>query len=226
MVTQTLRQKFQKEGRWLTSMLACVPPMALVALLWCTHTALAVELQLFTLKNRSHSSTTSPLIERMEAQYGKLNTPIQARGYAFEYELLTRTPKGRGIGFGLEFFQENTNLKFGDNGADSHQMGIIHRGILFSMKAFLRYSTWLPFFALGVGNYYVEIREREVFSVSAFSVENVWHTKLGLRWVPGRVAWVVEIGWVNADLLIPTSVGTHPFVAGGATQSVGVSWAF
>ncbi len=146
----------------------------------------------------------------------KLNT----RGVELDIYSVSRSSAGLGIGMEVVEYNQSFYLQ------DGEKVTLDAKGVLFSLKTFLRLGPVFPFVGVGLGNYYVNYSQAAAAISFRDSPDSVYNARVGVRILLGRLGLLLEAGDTRAKLPIQTDVGRATLELGGSYQNVGLSWVF
>ncbi|HEX9843567.1 MAG TPA: hypothetical protein VGC20_12490, partial [bacterium] len=108
---------------------------------------------------------------------------------------------------------------------DGFKSTMVVKGVLFTLKTFLRFESFMPFIGLGIGNYYLNYSESTTLSLRD-SPDEVYNARAGFRLLFGRLGLLFEGGRTHARLDVPSTSGRNSLELGGTYSNVGLSWMF
>jgi hypothetical protein len=199
--------------------------LALLALAPATAAAQTGTLYFFTVKRGIADATGSGenVFQVLQAGgQGALQGDRAVHTTSVELDIYGVSRGSAGLGIGMEVLRYERNFAL-QGGEVVHMRA---KGVLFSLKTFLRLGDVFPFFGAGLGNYYVNYDEAVSGISFRDSPDAVYNARVGVRWLLGRLGLLAEAGNTHAQLPIETGVGPATLELGGTYTNLGLSWAF
>jgi hypothetical protein len=150
----------------------------------------------------------------------KSNRQVKTRSIELDVYGISRGNAGLGIGLEVVEYDQAFYLQSGE------RVNLDAKGVLFSLKTFLRMGPFFPFVGLGLGNYYVNYAQAAAAISFRDSPDSAYNARAGVRILLGRLGLLLEAGNTHARLPVQTSVGRSTLELGGYYRNVGISWVF
>lgn len=150
-------------------------------------------LHFLTVRRGQQEAAGDSLFQELEKSHGPLQGERKVEVTGFEYDVFASKSGGLGMGLGLDIHSYAKSYLFRDpnNVLPPLDLYLSANGVLFSLKTYLQYGDFLPYFGLGLGNYYINYRQSDGLSTRQ-SVDNVYVSKLGFRYTIGHFSLVYD----------------------------------
>ena len=145
---------------------------------------------------------------------------VSTRGVELDIYGVSRSSVGLGIGMEVLEYNKTFILQ------DGERVNLDAKGVLFSLKTFLRLGPVFPYIGVGLGNYYVNYSQAAAAISLRDSPASVYNARAGVRILFGRLGLLLEAGQTRAQLPVQTDVGRATLELGGTYRNVGLSWVF
>ncbi len=173
------------------------------------------------------SASGDTLFETLAQDHGTLQDEREVEPVSLELDIYGVSGGRFGLGIGIEVLQYDDFISL-PSGA---RVDLRVKGVLFTLKTFLRLGAFFPFVGLGIGNYYANLDLPSGPSLPGGlslrdSPDDVFNARAGLRVLLGRLGLLVEVGNTAAQLDVPSLSGPATLELGGTYTNVGLSWVF
>ena len=130
------------------------------------------------------------------------------------------------MGLGVDVGQYSKTFVFSDPNNVLPQEEVFLKGssLLFTLKGYLRMGYFYPFYALGVGNYYMKYQQRNQTLYLRETLSEVYTSRVGFRSLFGRVGILAEAGYTMARTQVEVQAGSGTLQMGGVFKTLGVFW--
>ena len=167
------------------------------------------------------SGSGDTLFETLAKDHGPLQDEREVEPVSLELDIYGVSGGRFGLGIGTEVLQYDDFISL----PSGERVGMRVKGVLFTLKTFLRLGAFFPFVGLGIGNYYANLDLPGGRSLRD-SPDDVFNARAGLRVLLGRLGLLVEVGNTAAQLDVPSLSGPATLELGGTYTNVGLSWVF
>jgi hypothetical protein len=156
--------------------------------------------------------------------HGALLNGRSAKTTAVELDIYGVSREAHGLGIGIEVLQYDKTF----NLQDGERVRMQGKGVLFTLKYYLRLGNVFPFAGLGIGNYYLNYSQANAGVRFRDSPDAAYTSRLGVRMLYGRWGLLLEAGqnYARLPVLIPGDAGPASIELGGRYRNVGISYAF
>ena len=130
------------------------------------------------------------------------------------------------MGLGVDIGQYTKTFTFSDPNhvLPSEEVTLKGASMLFTLKGYLRMGYFYPFYALGLGNYYMKYKQRYQPLYLRETLSEVYTSRVGFRSLFGRVGLLVEAGYTLARTPIEVQAGSGTLQLGGVFKTLGLFW--
>jgi hypothetical protein len=185
-------------------------------------------LYFLTVKKGMQTPTGDTLFTNLERDHGPLLGNRTMAPEAIDLDIYGVSSGSAGLGLGVEVNRSEKTFSFRDPGqALPPELATVRiQGVLFTLKAYLRWGIFLPFVGAGLGNYYVNYEQDvDAFAIRA-AADQVYTARAGFRLLLGRLGLLLEVGNTTARVNLDTPSGPSTLELGGPFTFLGLSWVF
>ncbi|MDH4249160.1 MAG: hypothetical protein OEW39_15250 [Deltaproteobacteria bacterium] len=185
-------------------------------------------LHFLTYKSGNQNPTGGDLFTLLEQVHGPVQGPRQVRTAGVEFDYYGSSRGKTGMGLGVDAQQYKATFQFRDPAGvlPPEDVFLKTASLMFTLKGYLRLGYFYPFYALGLGNYYIKYQQYNQPLYLRETLSEAYTARVGFRSLFGRVGILAEGGYIQARTKLEVWDGVGSLQFGGVFKTLGVFWAW